>query len=146
MFGDADYDCNWYGGQVMVEHIAAGSTTPGLKNAYASAGFQNLTTSDNVVHGQVKQAGPLTFVRVYESGHQVGFFQPLAEKAIHDRSVAGLDIATGRVNVKVPAADGTLYQSVGSPSSTYREGGRTVQNTTLPSNATYNYANNEPNL
>lgn len=143
MHGDADYDCNWYGGQVMVAKIAKGSTTPGLKDAYAEAGYQNLTTSDGIVHGQVKQAGLLSFVRVYEAGHQVGFFQPLAEKAIHDRSVAGMDIATGKINVKGP---GTLYQSTGPAESTYREGRRTVQDAVLPGNATYNHTTNEPNL
>ena len=80
LHGDADYDCNWFGGEVMVHNIANGSQTQGLKQGYAEAGFQNLTTCDGIVHGQVKQVGQLSFVRVYEAGHQVGFFQPWLSK------------------------------------------------------------------
>lgn len=33
------------------------------------SGYTNISTSDGVVHGQVKQSGPFSFVRIYESGH-----------------------------------------------------------------------------
>nr|GFD59211.1 carboxypeptidase S1-like [Tanacetum cinerariifolium] len=69
-YGDADFNCNWLGGQAVAEEIAA----PG----YDTAGFVNISTSDSIVHGQVKQSGLFSFVRVYESGHEVPFYQPLA--------------------------------------------------------------------
>jgi hypothetical protein len=40
-------------------------------NNWDYAGYVNLTTSDSIVHGQVKQAGKFSFVRVYDSGHEV---------------------------------------------------------------------------
>jgi carboxypeptidase C (cathepsin A) len=52
--GDADYNCNWLGGEVVSYEIDA----PG----YCDAGFTNITTSDGIVHGVVKQAG---MARVY---------------------------------------------------------------------------------
>ena len=61
--GDADYNCNWLGGQAVAYEIAA----PG----FDCAGFINISTVDDVVHGQVKQAGKFSFVRIYESGHEV---------------------------------------------------------------------------
>lgn len=33
------------------------------------SGYTNISTSDGIVHGQVKQSGPFSFVRIYESGH-----------------------------------------------------------------------------
>ena len=33
------------------------------------SGYTNISTSDGIVHGQVKQSGAFSFVRIYESGH-----------------------------------------------------------------------------
>ena len=33
------------------------------------SGYTNISTSDSIVHGQVKQSGAFSFVRIYESGH-----------------------------------------------------------------------------
>lgn len=56
----SDYNCNWLGGQGVADLIAA----PGYKDA----GFVNISTSDKIVHGQVRQSGLFSFVRIYESG------------------------------------------------------------------------------
>lgn len=61
--GDADYNCNWLGGEVVSKEI----NPPG----FSGAGYTNITTSDGIVHGQVKQASKFSFVRIYESGHEV---------------------------------------------------------------------------
>ncbi|OCK76539.1 alpha/beta-hydrolase [Lepidopterella palustris CBS 459.81] len=129
-FGDADYNCNWLGGQVVAEEVDA----PG----YSSAGFINITTSDNIVHGQVRQSGLFSFVRIYESGHEVPFYQPLASLEIFERALGHKDIATGKQNVD------SKYKTVGTPTSTYREGNGTVQFEVLPGNATYNTQLNAP--
>lgn len=112
-FGDADYNCNWLGGQVVAGHVNA--------TGYNDAGFTNISTSDGVVHGQVRQAGSFAFVRIYDSGHEVPFYQPLAALEMFERVVQGLDIETGKVNV---TAD---YRTEGTPTSDYREGNATVQ-------------------
>jgi carboxypeptidase C (cathepsin A) len=82
----SDYNCNWLGGQVVADIINA--------TGYSDAGFTNISTSDNIVHGQVKQAGLFSFLRIYESGHEVPFYQPLASLEIFDRALKQTDIAT----------------------------------------------------
>lgn len=129
--GDADYNCNWLGGEVVSNEIGA----PG----FSSAGYVDLITADNIPHGQVRQSAKFSFVRVYESGHEVPFYQPLASLAIFERAIAGLDIATGA------QVAGAGYVTVGSATSTYREGNATVQFDVLPANATYNTTTNTPN-
>ena len=131
--GDADYNCNWLGGEAVADEINA----PG----FASAGYTDIVTSDGVAHGQVKQAGAYSFVRIYESGHEVPFYQPLASLEIFERAISGLDIATGVTKV----AAGSDYATKGTPRSLYREGNETVQYAVLNETATYNTTTNSPN-
>lgn len=105
---------------------------------YSKAGFTNISTSDKVVHGQVKQSGTFSFLRIYESGHEVPFYQPLASLEIFERALKQIDIATGKEKIKHD------YKTVGTPTSTYREGNATVQFEVTPKNATYNTALNAP--
>lgn len=35
---------------------------------FSSAGYVNISTSDHVIHGQVKQASGFSFVRIYNAG------------------------------------------------------------------------------
>jgi hypothetical protein len=105
---------------------------------YSEAGFTNITTSDGIVHGQVKQAGLFSFLRIYESGHEVPFYQPLAALEIFERALKQLDIATGTEKCDHD------YLTVGTPTSDYREGNATIQMEVLPANATYNTMLNAP--
>lgn len=130
--GDADYNCNWLGNEAVSKEVNAPS--------FSCAGYTNLTTSDSLVHGQVKQAGKFSFVRVYESGHEVPFYQPLASLEMFERAINGLDIATGK---EMP---GEGYLTVGTEKSEYREGNSTIQFEVLPANATYNYTTGAPNM
>ncbi|KAJ5085359.1 hypothetical protein N7532_010130, partial [Penicillium argentinense] len=132
-FGDADYNCNWLGGQVIAEEIDA----PG----YNKAGFVNITTSDGVVHGQVRQSDLYSFVRIYESGHEVPFYQPLAALELFERALARKDIATGKKDVKQHGS----YRTHGTPTSDYREGNSTIVFKVLDADATYNTTLNGPN-
>jgi carboxypeptidase D len=122
--GDADYNCNWLGGEKVAEEVTA--------KGWDSAGYVNLSTSDCVVHGQVKQAGKFSFTRVYESGHEVPFYQPLASLEMFERAIQGLDIATGELKVH------ERYHTKGDKFSTYREGNSTFQWSVVPSNTMYN--------
>lgn len=105
---------------------------------YSDAGFTNISTSDGIVHGQVKQSGLFSFLRIYESGHEVPFYQPLASLEIFERALKQVDIATGEEECHAE------YKTVGTPKSTYREGNATIQFEVTPSNATYNTALNAP--
>ncbi|PVH87015.1 putative serine carboxypeptidase [Cadophora sp. DSE1049] len=130
--GDADYNCNWLGNEAVSEEVNAPN--------FSCAGYTNLTTSDSLIHGQVKQAAKFSFVRVYESGHEVPFYQPLASLEMFERAINGLDIATGK---EMP---GEGYLTVGTEKSEYREGNSTIQFEVLPGNATYNYTTGAPNV
>ncbi|KAI4112348.1 MAG: hypothetical protein LQ338_008322, partial [Usnochroma carphineum] len=121
-FGDADYNCNWLGGEVVSREVGQ----PGFN----IAGYTNIQTSDNITHGQVKQSGAFSFVRIYESGHEVPFYQPLVSLEIFERAIAGKDIANGKVVAE------TGYTTTGPASSTFREGNGTVQFKVLNSTAT----------
>ncbi|RDL39293.1 uncharacterized protein BP5553_03633 [Venustampulla echinocandica] len=128
--GDADYNCNWLGNEVVAGKVQA----PGFENA----GYINITTSDSIVHGQVKQAGHFSFSRIYESGHEVPFYQPLAALELFQRAIGGKDIATGTVKLV------GSYLTHGTAKSTYREGNATMQFEVLPGNSTYNTMLNGP--
>ncbi|KAF7195659.1 Carboxypeptidase S1-like B [Pseudocercospora fuligena] len=130
--GDADYNCNWLGGQQVSKNVQA----PG----FSSAGYVNITTSDKVVHGQVKQSANFAFARVYESGHEVPFYQPLLALEMFERAISGKDIATGKESCLH-----SDYKTVGTAESTYREGNATIQTKVLPADATYNTTTNAPN-
>lgn len=129
--GDADYNCNWLGGQAVAYEIGA--------SGFDRAGYTNLTTSDNVVHGQVKQAGKFSFIRIYESGHEVPFYSPVAALEMFSRAINDKDIATGKIQPK------SGYLTKGTKDSTYREGNSTIQFEVLPANTTYNTTTNAPN-
>lgn len=128
--GDADYNCNWLGSQAVSTVIAA----PG----YDKAGYTDLVTSDNITHGQVKQSGKFSFTRVYYSGHEVPFYQPLASLAMFERMITGKDIATGQTTVD------DSYITTGTPTTDFREGNATVQFSVLPPDATYNTTTGAP--
>lgn len=130
-FGDADYVCNWIGGEAVSYNVGA----PG----YDSAGFTNISTSDGIVHGQVKQAGSFAFVRIYESGHEVPFYQPVVALEMVERVLGDVDIATGKTAVDAS------YMTQGTMQSEYREGNATMQFDVVPKNATYNTTLNGPN-
>ncbi|KAI9654355.1 MAG: hypothetical protein M1821_006671 [Bathelium mastoideum] len=129
--GDADYNCNWLGGQVVADEIDA----PG----YSSAGFSNITTDDGIVHGVVKQAGNYAFVRVYFSGHEVPFYQPVLALALFNRTLHKVDIATGLHAVS------SGLRTEGPATSDFREGNATMQYEVIPTNCTYNLTTHEPN-
>ncbi|KAI1489008.1 Alpha/Beta hydrolase protein [Biscogniauxia mediterranea] len=136
--GDADYNCNWLGGEVVADSVGA----PG----FADAGYVDVVTSDGVAHGQVKQAGQFSFTRIYESGHEVPFYQPLAALEYFERAIKGLDIETGTKPVGPAGSNATdgLYLTSGPKKSTYREGNATVQWDVVPANATYDTVKNVP--
>ncbi|KAK1007076.1 hypothetical protein LTS01_002768 [Friedmanniomyces endolithicus] len=128
--GDADYNCNWLGGEAIASEINA----PG----WLSAGYQNLSTPDGIVHGVVKQAGNFSFVRVYDAGHSVPFYKPLAALEMFERMLRGADIATGEVGVSGG------YKSEGPAKSRYVNGNGTIQMGVTDPSCTYDVELNVP--
>ena len=58
------------GGEVVAHEVGA----PGFEHA----GYQDIKTSDGITHGQVKQSGEFSFVRIYEryEGPRCQYFTP----------------------------------------------------------------------
>ncbi|KAI8083184.1 prepro-carboxypeptidase Z [Halteromyces radiatus] len=82
--GDADYICNWYGNYAWADQLDFN----GSKD-YQSDSLKGWNVGGKEV-GQVQSGGNLTFVRVYEAGHEVPWYQP----------VAALQMFTDHVNNK----------------------------------------------
>lgn len=135
-------NCNWLGGQAVAHEINA----PG----FATAGYTNITTSDALVHGQVKQSANYAFARVYYSGHEVPFYQPLLALEMFARVLAGKDVATGTQTIVAgsnssSSSNNNNYTTVGPAESTFREGNATVQFDVVSTAATYNTTTGAPN-
>lgn len=126
---------NWFGGEAFASTL---SNIPAWTNG--TAGFVNISTSDGQVHGVVKQAGSFSFVRIYESGHEVPFYQPLTALEMLNRTIAGYDIATGMQRVN----SSSNYITMGPVDATFVEGNSTVTNSVAPLNATYNVTTGQP--
>ncbi|KAJ1729295.1 hypothetical protein LPJ61_003596 [Coemansia biformis] len=75
--GDADFICNWYGTLDVIRAL----DWHGKSDLDATA-VQNWTwpaqSGDNIPAGQFVTAGNFTFLRVYEAGHEVPYYQPQA--------------------------------------------------------------------
>lgn len=50
-------------------------------------------------YGEVRQYGNFSFSRVYESGHEVPYYQPQGALAIFNRTLSNVNIADGTVPV-----------------------------------------------
>ncbi|KAI9736229.1 MAG: hypothetical protein M1834_001115 [Cirrosporium novae-zelandiae] len=118
-YGDADYICNWFGGQAV--SLAVNYTH---KAEFAAAGYEAFVV-DGVQYGEVRQYGNFSFTRVYESGHEVPYYQPLASLAFYNRTLNHMNIADGTLPVTanlstVGTANTTHTESfVPLPTSTY---------------------------
>lgn len=65
VFGDADYICNWPGGEAL--SLAVGWS--GAED-FHDAGYTNLVVGGEA-YGETRQYGKLSFTRVWNSGHEV---------------------------------------------------------------------------
>lgn len=93
VYGDRDYACNWYGGELLSLAIPYTYTS-----SFASAGYTPLITNATYIGGQVRQFGNLSFTRVYEAGHEVPAYQPETAFRIFQRALFNRDIATGNIS------------------------------------------------
>lgn len=113
VYGDADYQCKWYGGEALSLAIDAD-----LQASFAEAGYNDIQTNDTYVGGSVRQHGNLTYSRVYNAGHEgeltlvssgvrenanwcfaVPWYQPETAYQIFNRVMFNKDVASGTVDV-----------------------------------------------
>ena len=88
-YGDADYICNWFGGQAI--SLALNYTHSA---EFAAADYAPFTYG-GVEYGEVRQYGNFSFLRVYEAGHEVPYYQPQAALALFNRSISLVNLADG---------------------------------------------------
>ncbi|KAI9709683.1 MAG: hypothetical protein M1820_003085 [Bogoriella megaspora] len=70
--GDADWICNWYGGQAV-----ANAVTYSQSSTFKAASLQPYNVNGKQA-GTFKSAGNLSFLRVFGAGHEVPYYQPAA--------------------------------------------------------------------
>ncbi|KAF9698026.1 hypothetical protein EKO04_004436 [Ascochyta lentis] len=109
LYGDADYICNWFGGEAV--SLAVNHTD---KAAFNAAGYTPFLV-DGVEYGAVREYGNFSFTRIYESGHEVPYYQPVASLEHFKRVLDHVIIADGS---KVVTDD---YSTNGTAKATHRE-------------------------
>lgn len=84
--------CEGLGGKALADSIPYSGSQD-----FSRAGIVDFTVPLHPKGAQVRQAGPLSFVRVYSAGHTIAMQQPQIAQALFNRVIAGLDLATGSV-------------------------------------------------
>ena len=93
VYGDADYICNWFGGEAVSLAMQYKYSAQ-----FAKAGYTPFVVN-GVEYGETREYGNFSFTRIYQSGHEVPYYQPIASLAYFKRAINGLDIATGTTPV-----------------------------------------------
>lgn len=81
--GDADYICNWLGNHAWTEALEWSG-----KKDFNGVHLAPFELNDKE-YGQVKSAGNLTFLRLYQAGHMVPYNQPEASLTMLNRWTSG---------------------------------------------------------
>ena len=90
MHGDRDFRANWFGGEDVSLAI------PWRKNTtFTNAGYADIKIPFSPNGGLVRQVGQFSFSRVFQSGHEMPYYQPAVALALFSRTIFGLDAATG---------------------------------------------------
>ncbi|KAI5240634.1 alpha/beta-hydrolase [Aureobasidium subglaciale] len=93
MYGDRDYQCNWFGGEAISLAINSSAST-----GFGQAGYTNFETNSSYTGGLTRQYGNLSFTRVFQAGHEVSYYQPETTYQIFNRVIFDLDVATGQTS------------------------------------------------
>ncbi|KAI1177670.1 Alpha/Beta hydrolase protein [Nemania sp. FL0916] len=109
VYGDADYICNWFGGEAV--SLALNYTHSA---EFKAAGYAPFVV-DGVEYGESRQYGNFSFTRVYESGHEIPYYQPKAALAFFSRILGDLVVADGTTPVTA------TYESNGTAKATHTE-------------------------
>ncbi|KAI1079236.1 peptidase [Whalleya microplaca] len=107
IYGDADYICNWMGGEAV--SLAVNYTN---KAEFAEAGYAPFVV-DGTEYGESRQYGNFSFTRIYDSGHEVPYYQPKAALELFRRVLGDLAVADGKEKVT------PTYESEGTANATH---------------------------
>ncbi|KAI0397326.1 alpha/beta-hydrolase [Xylariaceae sp. FL0594] len=138
MYGDRDFQCNWYGGEAISLGIRSSTHTPGFQAAGYSELLVSPTHSNNPPHnhnkknigGMVRQYGNLSFTRVYGAGHEVPYYAPEAAHAIFSRVMADHDVATGTIHTHTPSSPSKCGNGKGGRGVVSTRGPKSIANIT----------------
>ena len=89
MLMSGSYICNWFGG----EALSLSLEYPHAKE-FRAAGYVPFTV-DETEYGEVRQYGNFSFMRMYESGHEVPYYQPVAALEVFRRVLGNLILSDG---------------------------------------------------
>lgn len=81
---------------------------------FRAAGYQPFTV-DGIEYGEVRQYGNFSFLRIYEAGHLVPYYQPWASLVMFNRTINHMSIADGTL----PVAED--LSTTGGPNATHTE-------------------------
>jgi carboxypeptidase C (cathepsin A) len=93
LYGDADYICNWHGGEAV--SLALAALLPPYMTSFPNAGYADIVVNSSYVGGAVRQFGNLSFARIYDSGHLIPAYQPETAFTIFTRIIQGTALSTG---------------------------------------------------
>ena len=127
IYGDADYICNWFGGQAVSLQISYTHSTE-----FRAADYTPFVV-DGTEYGEVRQYGNFSFLRMYESGHEVPFYQPVGALAAFSRVLGDVDLATGKVPVT------GSYETNGTANATHTEPYVAIPTATGNSSAAFSF-------
>ena len=88
-YGDADYICNWFGGEAVSEALRYTNAKEFAKTGYVPFMVEGRE------YGAVREYGNFSFLRLYDAGHKAPYYQPLATLEYFRRVLGGRDVATG---------------------------------------------------
>ena len=107
VYGDADYICNWFGGEAASLNISYTHSAEFKAAEYAPF------VVDGTEYGAVRQYGNFSFARIYDAGHEMPYYQPLAALEMFRRLSANVDFATGQTTIT------GMYNTSGEPEATH---------------------------
>ncbi|KAI1162958.1 Alpha/Beta hydrolase protein [Nemania serpens] len=93
VYGDADYICNWFGGEAVSLALNYTHSTE-----FKAAGYAPFVV-DGTEYGESRQYGNFSFTRIYESGHEIPYYQPKAALEFFRRILGDLVVADGTTRV-----------------------------------------------
>ncbi|CAG8757553.1 31758_t:CDS:2, partial [Racocetra persica] len=80
--GDADANCNWIGGLNLTKSIPSK-----YQSQFNSQKLQNFIVNGQTV-GQVQSSHHLSFVNIYQAGHEAPFYQPQTSYMMYTRWIS----------------------------------------------------------
>ncbi|KAF2136735.1 uncharacterized protein K452DRAFT_279562 [Aplosporella prunicola CBS 121167] len=93
IYGDADFICNWLGGEAV--SLALAASVPAYTTKFPAAGYADIIVNDSYVGGAVRAFGNLSFSRIYDAGHMIPAYQPETAFTLFTRIITGVNPSTG---------------------------------------------------